>query len=329
MTKRASKNADLHVSLTSALESALSREELSRAATAAMLALDDAGRKRMLERLPAETAEAILPILEGLQRGEGIPAAPRAGRAKVRETWQGLWDEWSECIEESGAEEGRYVHQNHHWEAPYLDESGVADDLEAIAKRMRESIGRVWADRIDTTRSFIEEVREAADGIGSGLPDWFNGQCVYFGPQVTGCLLDWEWRVAQREGLDAFGLLERILNLENSLHDAGLNGEAIVAFVAAMPAEDQRVAFDGLKNHRTLVPWSEVLTNAHSRWFRLHQRLARKWGRARRLQEREASLRDPLRRTAVEGGASEHGHGSRRRGSAAGVGVLARKGGQG
>ena len=87
--------------------------------------------------------------------------------------------------------------------------------------------------------------------------------------------------MAQREGLDAFGLVERIRNFERSLHDAGLDGGAIVAFVAAMPQEDQRVVFEGLKSHRASAAWSEVLANAHSDWFGLHQRLARKWDQPR------------------------------------------------
>jgi plasmid maintenance system killer protein len=62
LAKRTRKEApDLHAGLASALESALSREELSRAATAALLALDEAGQQRMLERLPSETAEAVRP----------------------------------------------------------------------------------------------------------------------------------------------------------------------------------------------------------------------------------------------------------------------------
>ncbi len=282
MAKHTSKRApDLRAGLTHALESALSREELSRVAAGALLAMDEAGRQRMLEQLPPDTAEAILPILEAPRSGESVPATAQVGKAKVRETWQGLWAEWNECIDESGLEKGRYVYQDAHWEPPYLDRSGVVDDLEAIAKRMRELTGRLWADGLDPERSILDEVREAANCIGAGLPEWFNGEGVDFGPQVTACLLEWEWRVAQREGLDAFGLVERIRNLERSLHDAGLDGGAIVAFVAAMPQEDQRGVFEGLKSYRASATWSEVLADAHSGWFRLHQRLARKWDRAR------------------------------------------------
>jgi hypothetical protein len=276
--------ATLLAGVSSALESVLSREELTRAATVALLALDEAGRQRMLEGLPSETAEAILPILETPRSRESAPATPKAGKAKVREIWQGLWAEWNECIDESGYEEGRYVHQDAHWEPPYFDRSGVVDDLEGIAKRMRELIGRLWDDGLDPKRSFLEEVSEAANCIGDGLPEWFTEEGSYFGPQVTGCLLEWEWRAAQREGLHAFGLLERIRNLEKSLNNASLDGGAIEAFVAAMPQEDQRGVFEGLRSHRASTTWSDVLTDAHSVWFRLHQRLARKWDRARYLE---------------------------------------------
>ncbi|MBI5548077.1 MAG: hypothetical protein HY901_29710 [Deltaproteobacteria bacterium] len=280
MAKGARRKQEAQGELSSALEASLSIEEVRRATAVALLALDEAGRQRLLEQLPQETAEAIRPVLEGARGGKSSRGAPEAGKAKVREDWQGLWGEWGECLEESGSEEGRYVHQDAHWEPPYFDRSGVMDDLEGIAKRMRAIMERVWAERLDPKRSFVEEVREAANEIGAGPSEYFDGEGSDFGPQVTGCLLQWEQWVAQGEGLDAFEFVERIRNLEKSLHDVGLDGEAIVAFVAAMPEQDQRTVFEGLKSHRHSAAWSEVLVDANSGWFRLHQRLARKWDRA-------------------------------------------------
>ena len=270
-----------HVEVTTALEAALSTEEVTRATAAAFLALDGEGRQRLLEQLPQETAEALRPVLDLVRGRRPGSSAPAAGKGKVREDWQRLWREWRECIDESGYEEGRYVHQDAHWEPPYLDRSAVVDDLERIAKRMRSLLARVWTEGLDPERSFVEEIRAAEDGIGSGLPEWFDGggEGSGFGPHVTGCLLDWEWRVAQREGLGAFDFIERIRGLEKSLHDFGLDGEAIMAFVKPMPEQDQCAIYEGIKSRRQDGTWSEVLADACSSWFRLHQRLARKWDR--------------------------------------------------
>jgi len=266
--------------LTTALEAVLSTEEVRRATAAAFLALDEAGRQRLLEQLPVETAEALRPVLNGVGGSKRSRPPIAAGRAKVRQDWQQLWNEWNESINESGYEEGRYVHQEHDWEPPYLDRSALIDDLEGIAKRMRSLMSRVWTEGLDPKRSFIGEVREAANEIGAGLPEWFDGERSDFGPEVTRCLLDWEMRVAQREGLGPFEFVVRIRTLENSLRGAGIDGESVLAFVKAMPQEEQRAVYEGMRAVRQTALWSEALANPNSDWFRLRQRLARKWDRA-------------------------------------------------
>lgn len=169
--------------LTAALEAVLSTEEVRLATAAAFLALDEAGRQRLLEQLPTETAEALRPVLNGVFGSEPGRLPPPAGRAKIRQDWQRLWSEWAGCIDESSYEEGRYVRQEHDWEPPYLDQSAVTDDLEAIARRMRSLMPRVWAEGLDPERSFIGEVRQAADGIGAGLPNGSKARDRTSGPR--------------------------------------------------------------------------------------------------------------------------------------------------
>jgi len=112
---------------------------------------------------------------------------------------------------------------------------------------MRTLIPRIWAEGLDPKRSFIAEIREAANGIGAGLPEWFDGEESDFGPEVTRCVLEWEIRVAQREGVGPFEFIERIRTLENSLHGAGIDGKWVMAFVKARPLEttDYLVASEG------------------------------------------------------------------------------------
>jgi len=77
-----------------------------------------------------------------------------------------------------------------------------------------------------------------------------------------------------------FEFAERIRTLESSLKQAGIHGESVCAFVKAMPQDEQRAIYGAMRAKRQTALWSEALANPHSSWFRLHQRLARKWDRA-------------------------------------------------
>ena len=278
------KKAPFAEGLRTALESALTQKEITQLATAALVSLDDAGKRKLIESLAPESADAIRPFLSNDpgKKPKALASKPKAGNAKIRELWEGLWSEWNDCIFEAEDEDGKYVHQDAHWEPPFFDSSEVASDLEEIAKRMYEFIDRVWVDDLAPDLSFIEELREAAASIGSGLPEWFDPpEGIYFGTQVTRCLLEWEWRRARQEELNVFGFAERIRDLEKSVRDGSLDDNAIVTFFTALPEEDQREVFIGLDGHRTSKMWATVLEDARSGWFLLYQRLARKWNRAR------------------------------------------------
>jgi hypothetical protein len=55
--------------------------------------------------------------------------------AKLEQTWNELWNEWYDIVDEASQEDGQYVIEDHSWEPPYFDESAVIDDLEKIAKK--------------------------------------------------------------------------------------------------------------------------------------------------------------------------------------------------
>lgn len=233
----------------------------------------------MFARLDPDTAGIVRAVLDPSSEGRG--ARPlEAGREKLRDDWKALWCEWDDCIAESGSEDGKYVHQDADWEPPYLDQTGVLDDLERVATRMRPLLARVWDEGFDPELNFADAVESAAHDIGAGLPEWIqpvdSGQ---FGRDTTACLLEWQWRTAQREGVGPFAFTEGICRLEQSL-EAGLDDDSIVALPTMFDEGDQRAILRGLAEHRQAAPWSVVLSNPHSGWFCLHQNLARKWDHA-------------------------------------------------
>jgi len=103
---------------------------------------------------------------------------------------------------------------------------------------------------------------------------------VPLGPEVTGCLLEWEWRARRRDGRSASELADTIRNLEASTRIVSLDGDTIERFILGLGDTDQQVVLKGIVAHRSASHWAAVLGTAHSGWFKIHQELARRWNPA-------------------------------------------------
>jgi hypothetical protein len=261
------------------LSHGLSEAEIQRVVACALLALDEGGRDRLVARLGAETGGTLRRLLAS--RGEHrTTARPSPGAAKIRQEWEKAWGEWETCVAESQDEHGRYVVREHHWEEPYLDGSSVAEDLEPIAAGMRKILERVVDEGLDPDFSFLTAIEEMDTEIGSGLPDWMDpssGDRCPLGPEVTGCLLEWEWRACQRDGRSAFELADAIRKLDASARIVSLDGGTVAKFIRELSDTDQRGILQGIIAHRAASHWAAILGTAHSGWFTIHQELARRW----------------------------------------------------
>jgi len=264
------------------LSRGLSEEEIQRVLPCAILALDERGRERLVARLGEETGGTLGRLL--VSRGRSRTAAkPSPGSAKIHEEWGKTWDEWEACVAESGDEDGRYVVREHHWEEPYLDGSSLAQDLEPIAARMRKILERVMDEGRAPEFSFLTAIKDLDAEIGSGLPEWMDpssGDGCPLGPEVTGCLLEWEWRARRRDGRSASELADAIRTLEASARIVSLDGDTIARFILGLGDTDQQVVLNGIAAHRSASHWAAVLGTAHSGWFKIHQELARRWNPA-------------------------------------------------
>ena len=77
-------------------------------------------------------------------------------------------------------------------------ETAIADDLDTLAANMRPLIPRIIAAGAAPDFSFAEAIEDLNEDLFTGLADWLdpglNDGC-YLGPEVTSCLLEWEWTV--------------------------------------------------------------------------------------------------------------------------------------
>jgi len=109
-------NRDPRGKIGASLLRALADEELSALLDALFGVLDAKGLATLASRVDTETAE----ILASLSDGDSKKRKPIATRAKCDREWESVWDRWQEVTAELGVEDGQYVDQEHHWEAPYF-----------------------------------------------------------------------------------------------------------------------------------------------------------------------------------------------------------------
>jgi hypothetical protein len=278
-------SASREKALLDALSSSFSREEIQRILARSLLSLDVSGIERLAAMLDPETTS----ILRGVLASQSETAETRTSQPssdKIRQEWLSAWEDWDGCVAETGDEEGKYVVQEHHWEPPYLDKSAFTEDLEHIAARMSALIPQVIERNLAPDFSFADTLKNAAEEVGSGLSEWIedSGEGTTFGPKVTGCLLQWEWRTSRREKLGAFEFADRICGLEQSCEDMGLDHSAIRDFVFALKAEAQREILEGIVRHRPSGHWFQALESVYGGWFELYQELCRKWDPSRYLE---------------------------------------------
>lgn len=269
-------------SLLQRLDEALSEEEIRRVVASSLLVLDDASRKRLLARVAPETAAALISALDPPRKTARNQKAtvPAAGKGKLRQEWDRLWQEWARIVDETGAETGDYVHQDADWEPPYIDTYSIGLDLDAVAAKMHSLIPRVIAEGIDPGFSFAQAIREMDEGLYVGQLDWVVegiGEDCCLGPKATTCLLEWEWKAAQGEGRDAAAFLDEVRDLEAGLHQVVLDGQAIKTFVRGLSHEQRQIVLASMERQRLSPRWTEAFTRAYGCWAEILRDLSKRW----------------------------------------------------
>ena len=253
---------------------ALTQQEIIRLLDALWATLPSDRQDEVLDQLPPDTRQTVQHILSPPDSADAASAAPDkpVSTAKLEQTWNELWREWYDIVDEASQEDGKYVIQEKSWEPPYFDETAVIYDLEAIAKKMRPLIPPAIEHYFSPSEGFAEAIAMMEDEISAGMPEWIYVEGFYLEENLTICLLEWEWlsfiRDAEIEekAPDAIAFAESILELENSFSQVALNSENLWDFFAQLPEADQETIFRGLAQHKETPPWQKVLKNTYSHW---------------------------------------------------------------
>lgn len=253
---------------------ALTQQEIVCLLDALWATLPPDRQDEVLDQLPLDTQQTVQHILSppnSVGTADNAPNKP-VSTAKLEQTWNELWGEWYDIVNEASQEEGKFVVQENSWESPYFNESAVIDALETIAKKMRPLIPNAVEHYFSPSESFAEAIAMMEDEISAGMPEWIYVEGFSLEENLTICLLEWEWlsfiRNAAIEGNvpDAFAFAELIQELENSFSQVGLNSEKLWNFLIQLPEADQEAIFRGLAQHKETPPWQKELKNTYSHW---------------------------------------------------------------
>lgn len=270
-------------SLLPRLTAALSEEELQRVLACSLLVMDDATRGRLVERLGPETGATLQAVLQPARGGTkgAKPSGPVTSRGKLQQEWERLWSEWAAVVDETGRVEGKYIQQEERWEPAYLDTIAIAEDLDAIAARMRSMIAPIIQQEVDPDFSFSEAI-EALDGdLGKGLHEWLEPpDDSSLGREVTLCLLEWEWTVAQRNSLGAPAFVDSIRDLERRFKQLRLDDEALEEFILGLSDEHLRAILESMTRQRTSKRWEEAFSGPYGAWPEIMRDLSQRWAPA-------------------------------------------------
>jgi hypothetical protein len=253
---------------------ALTQQEIIRLLEALWATLPPDKQDEVLAQLPPDTRQTVQHILSPPDSSGDAEAAPDKpmSMAKLEQTWNELWREWYEIVDEASEEDGKYVMQEESWEPPYFDETAVIYDLEEIAKKMRSLIPPAIEHSFSPSEGFAEAIAMMEDEIAAGMPEWIYVEGFYLEENLTICLLEWEWLSIMRDAEieekahDAFAFAESILEWENSFSQVALNSGNLWDFFTQLPEADQETIFKGLTQYKETPPWQKELKNTYSHW---------------------------------------------------------------
>ncbi|MFQ5793814.1 MAG: hypothetical protein ACE5JP_02040 [Candidatus Bipolaricaulia bacterium] len=276
---------------------ALTQQEIAHLFDALFKVLPSDIRDKMLEQLQPDTRQTVRHILSPPKATEGAEAkvaeAKSVSKAKLEQTWSGLWDKWDGIVGEAAREDGAYMAQDAHWEPPYFDSTAFIDDLEGIAGKMRPLLQTAFQNGFSPDMGFAQALREAEEAISGTMPEWMEiVEGFYLEENLTICLLKWEWFSIRGEGQDAFAFAQRILDWENRVSFVTLERNAFLDFFLQLSEADQRAVFEGLTrhDHENTPLWKERLENTFSHWHALYMYCVGQYAPERYLDKLRATI---------------------------------------
>ena len=283
---READNSDSHpidriaTDLSNRLLAALTQQEVAQLIEALFGVLSPDLQAQALSQLAPDTQQTVEKFLDPPQPHETTQTIKHeaVSLAKQAQVWSALWQDWNQIIWEASEEEGKYLVQEAHWEPPYFDSTTFTEDLESVAEKMRPLLQTAFEYEFTSEYSFAKALLEAEAEVASGMPDWIEiTDGLYVGPQLTYCVLQWEWLTTQEQRRDSFQFAQSIRQYQQQFREVELDSSAISNYFDQFPEVEQRCIFTGITADKETSLWKRELANTYSPWHSLYLDLVEKY----------------------------------------------------
>jgi len=144
----------------------------------------------LCDELDEDSAAVLRELLTPRPTGQVEPAETTSD-ARFAEEFGAVTRDLQALALEIGDEEGKYVCQEHHWEAPDFDAGRLADDIERCTERMLPLLERAAGLELEDEAFFADLFDEFSEAIAS-YPEWiYTEEGVSLERTATDCVLKW------------------------------------------------------------------------------------------------------------------------------------------
>jgi hypothetical protein len=252
------------------LDEALSTDERDDILARLLTGQDAGGRERLLAELPAETAKALAGVFSA-----GKERTAAAGVRKLRSIWKTFVSRWEEILMDTGNAKGPYISRDPHWEPPWLDGSGVTEDLDEAAREVVGHVPGIVAAGVDGGRTPGEFLADSREEFATGLPEWFGESEDQFclGPVASELVCRWSLARSLRDGADGFRAAAELLDFRNDVR-IDLDDTGLRAALVALPEDRQAEVVKGLASPAGAARFGDLLADPRTPWARIFDELA-------------------------------------------------------
>lgn len=191
-------------------------------------------------------------------------------------------------VDALGDEDGDYVYQEHHWEAPDFDAYQVAKDIEACAKELLPLIPRAAELELEADDWFLDLCHDITEGIEM-YPDHFyteDGVCLEH--TATECVLTWLNLHAESEA----GFLKKLVEFMDAPGFVALDDGTVSTYLLKGWTENRRRALHhAIRDRRSSdEAFRDETDKPHMLWHKIRYALAGEFDAVGRIEIAEASV---------------------------------------
>ena len=245
-------------------------------------------RTEFRDALDPDVAAVFRLLLEPPAAATGDETNDATSDARFAQQFGSALAALAEVLIELGDEDGDYVYQEHHWEAPDFDASRLASDIERYAQDLLPLLERAAELELEDKDWFLGLCREISDGIET-YPDYiYTEEGVYLEHRTTECILKWLDLHADTEA----SFLDELLAFMDKAGRVSLDSATVRTYLLEGWAEERRRdLYHAIQARRSAdAAFGRETDNPHTLWHKIRYALAGEFDAAGRIEIAEASV---------------------------------------